>query len=299
MADTDRLALALRDLRSDIDPLVLRPASDVRARGDQRARRRRAALAGTSALAVAAVVAGVALTGARIESRRPVVPPAGSATTTTPTPTPTASTPTSSATAPATPPPLDTVSGSVDPRLFLPAREWAGPDLADGHPTRFQEPFDPEGMAQVNTCDADTEPTGDIAVAQVADATTSARVGIQRVRTYASAIAARAGVSDLVAGFDSCQKRLDAVPDNNIKVTVTADPDGQGGAQQPVTYKVDVATKDGGPAGTEWVTVVADTAGNVSTIVINEPPATTSGWSTIRRIGSAAATHLASVPPAG
>ncbi len=289
MHDDEQLRAALLDLRSDIATLPMRPPSDVRARGDQRTRRRRATLAGTSALAVAAVVGGTALTTGAPQARRSVVPPATSVSTT-PTLTPTTSAPTPSSTAEAGPPPLYATSGTVDPALFLPADRWAGPDLAAGHATRWQA-VTSEGMVQVHTCDVDTRLRGDVALAQVADATTSAPLGTQRIRTYASPAAARAAVTDLVAGLRGCQAHLDQVPGNNVQVTVAEDPSS---TQSARTFKVDVGTPAGGPAGVEWVTVAAAAVGSsVSTLVVNEPPATTQGFVTTRRLLAAAVARLA------
>ncbi|MBC7640627.1 MAG: hypothetical protein H7231_12715, partial [Rhodoferax sp.] len=290
MRDDEQLRAALLDLRSDVATLPMRPPSDVRARGDQRTRRRRAALAGTSALAVAAVVGGTALTTGAPQARRSVVPPATSVTSTTAatvTPTP-ASTP--DTTAESGPPPLYAASGSVDPGLFLPADRWAGPDLAAGHATRWQTVTN-EGMVQVHTCDVDTQPRGDVALAQVADATTSAPLGTQRVRTYASPAAARAAVTDLADGLRRCQTRLDQVPGNNLQVTVAEDPTSTDGAR---AFKVDVGTLQGGTAGVEWVAVAAAAGGtSVSTLVVNEPPATTQGFTTLRRLVAGAVGRLA------
>lgn len=303
MADTDRLASALFDLRGDTDALTLPPASEVRSRGDQRTRRRRAALAGTSALALALVVAGAVLGDGLLQGQRHAVPPAVTTTAPAPSQTPSGTPGTGDTpTAGLTPPPVDTVSGVVDPRLFLPAPDWAGPDLAGGHPTVWQPPFDPEGTPQVDTCDGDTTATGNVAMTQVADATTSTALGRQRVRTYASAAQAGGAVTLLIRALTGCQQRLDKVPGNNLTVTVTPDPAGTagtagtGGTAGPLAFRVDVATKDRGPAGTEWVTIATDGAGRVSTLVVNEPPAVTDGWVTIRRLGSAALAHLAATP---
>ena len=297
MPDDEQLRAALHDLRSDVATLPMRPAAQIRARGDQRTRRRRTALAATSALAVAAVVAGTALTDGGPQARRAVVPPATRSATATPTPTPTP-TPTNTPTTPPAPtrtpdsgpPPLYATSGSVDPDLFLPAESWAGPDLAGGHATRWQA-VTSEGMVQVHTCDLDTRLRGDVALAQVADATTSAPLGTQRVRTYASPAAARAAVADLSDGLRRCQARLDQVPGNNLQVTVVEDRSSTAGAR---AFKVDVGSVQGGAAGVEWVTVAAAEGGrSVSTLVVNEPPATTQGFVTIRRLLTAAVARLA------
>ena len=298
MRDDEQLRAALLDLRSDVATLPMRPPGEVRARGDQRTRRRRAALAGTSAVAVAVVVFGVALTTGAPQTRRSVVPPATSATSTTAatvTPTPTS---TPDTTAESGPPPLYAASGSVDPGLFLPAARWAGPDLADGHATRWQA-VNNEGTVQVHTCDVDTRPSGDVALAQVADARTAAPLGTQRIRTYASPAAARAAVTDLVDGLRRCQSHLDQVPGNNVQVTVAEDPVlANAFVPYPVAaYRVEVGTLNAGAAGVEWVAVVAAAGGrDVSTLVLNEPPATTQGFTTLRRLLAAAVARLATTP---
>ena len=140
---------------------------------------------------------------------------------------------------------------------------------------------------QVHTCDVDTRLRGDVALAQVADATTSAPLGTQRVRTYASPAAATAAVADLTDGLRRCQARLDQVPGNNLQVTIAEDPVlANAFVTYPVAaYRVDVGTVQGGQAGIEWVGVVAAEGGtNVATIVVNEPPATTKGFTTLRRL---------------
>ncbi len=293
----DPLDVALRAMRPDVDALVLRSAAQVRARGEQRTRRRRAALVGASALTVAVVVGGTALTGGALQSRRTTVPPAtGSATpvptqspATTPAPTPTSSTRSG-------PPPLYATSGSVDADLFLPADRWAGPDLAGGHATRWQA-VPNEGTVQVHTCDLDTRPGGDVGAAQVADAVTAAPLGTERVRTYASAAAARTAVADLADGLNGCQARLDQAPRNIVRVTVTPDPAVADGSATVHAFRVEVGTTTGGPAGVEWVALLAAGGGtSVATLVVDEPPATTDGFVTLRRLLAAAAARLTTAP---
>jgi len=280
VADTDRLSVLLHDLGGDVDTLPPRPASDVRARGDQRTRRKRVTAAGAAALTVAAVVAGTALTQGALPVRRAVVPPAISVTNA-PTPTP----------APA-PPPLYATSGTVDPALFLPAGEWAGPDLADGHPTRWQRVSD-DGTVKMHTCDVDTSATGDVGLAQVADAVTAAPLGTERIRTYATPDAARSAAAVLTEALNRCP-----APDNSAYATAQEDPM----TREPYAinpqhlFRLEVGSTQGGMAGIEWVAIFSAGGTSVGTLVVNEPPATTAGFATMRRLLNAALTQLAASP---
>lgn len=308
----DRLSLALHDLRSDVDRVPTPPAAAVRARGEQRTRRRNAAVTGGAALAVVAAVAVGLQTGGQVRGgaaqpagpsrsvTAPVAPSPGTPTVGTPTagtPSAPAGTPSPGAAGPAGtdptgPPPLFAPSGTVAPGLFLTPAAVRGDDVASGRSLHWQAVSDPGGTT-LGTCDVDPGPVGDVASLQTADDVVGAPVLTQRVRRYATPGQAARAVAAIRQALASCQTRLDAVPGNNLLAAVTPDP-------QPVTapsgstldlVRVQVRTRATGAGGVEW-TGVAATGTTVTTVVIGEPATQTSGWPALRRVTRAALQRL-------
>jgi hypothetical protein len=210
--DHDPFGRALDELRTDVAHVTLASPADVRARGEQRTRRHRAALGAGTVVVVAAIAVGAsALPGSLLSGGRTAVPPAGG----TPTaPTTASPKPSPSSTAPSTPTdtrPVIDVSpvgvGHVPAAYFLPGKLWTGPDLVHGAKIRSIEPKEFEGSVQRFACDPDTDLAGDVAFVQAVrrDGTF---VGTQKVRLLSTAGAATDVATQLATDLPRCQDRL-------------------------------------------------------------------------------------------
>ena len=332
MHHVDPLGAALGELRSDVERVRLLPADAVRARGRRRGRIQRAGtMAGVTAAVVLVIVAGAPVlrggvnrgedelpagpaTSASLSTSRGVpVEPGGSST----------GTPTSRVSNPA--PPLYP-KGRVSGRWFLAPSAWSGHDLVGGHPLRWQAP--PQAMSKgtiqgqgtapvqgqgqgqgqvtgpgtglaaglVGTCDADGTWSGLVGIVELVDSVTGATVGVQRVRGYDSPLAAKHAFRDLVTGMERCQAvsvAADSVSSLDVSVSADVGNPSVVTSQTSAVYRVEVVPRDGGSEWTEWVAFVRANGGDVvSTLVVIEPPATTSDFISIRRVAAAAGKQL-------
>jgi len=161
---------------------------------------------------------------------------------------------------------------------------------------------------QIQLCDVDTVPDGDVGIAQVFE--TNRRVvpvGVERLRRYATIAEAQKAAAGLVTGLRTCQKRYDSLPGNNALSTVKADPANATGDDGVQVFEVGYGNKDGGIVATDWVAVfstgsdTSDGTGTVGTVVLlGRGPAATN-FAAVRRIAVAARQQAAtsSTPPSG
>jgi len=299
----------LLSLRSEADSLVLAPPSTVRARGETRARRQRAATA-TAFLAAgtAAVIAGSAwLPGGMIrdEPARPADMGKSVVTvvTTTAPSGPRTTTPTtvSSSTGPAAPLPSPDPPGRVNPRLFLPTAQWVGPDVLDSARLRWYPQRESEGAVGVGACDADASETHPdfgrtVGAAWVQEVSGEQLIGAQRIRIMRSEAAAAEYLTQMEKRLDTClsQPVNDYVPKSRVeRVTRIDDP------AVDLAYRIDVtcpgcAEDELALVGslTQWVTAVR--VGRTVTVIGlgGGDPVDLDGESALLRIASAASAHL-------
>jgi hypothetical protein len=307
--DHDRLGRALDELRTDVAHVPLAPPADVRSRGEQRTRRRRAALGAGTVVAVAAIAVGASvLPGSLPSGGRTPVPPAGASAT----PSGTASGSPSPATSRSVPGPREVVDvtpvgvGDVPAAYFLPGGYWTGPDLAGGARVRSVEPKEFEGSVQRFSCDPDTALKGDVAFLQVADPSGTI-VGTQKVRLLPGVGDAVAAWTQVAAALPGCQERLreqatkdagelapgDTAPTPTAEVTedATARTDDATGSVRLFRTVTDHGTGAGSRL-VEWVAVVREGAA-VSLISLNQFEQGDASFTALRRIASAARTQLA------
>jgi hypothetical protein len=190
-------------------------------------------------------------------------------------------------------------AGAVDVGLFLPAERWVGPDLDHGAALGFGGPFDPEGSVAVHECDPDKSwPTGRVGILPVGDFGANRPVGAQKIRVLGSPQEASAAFDEAASALRGCTPFAGA----NYTVNVSFDPDGAIGTQPPaerrlLLARIETTMLDTHEVLISWV-ALADLGNGtaLSTLVIREPPATTGGWPTLRRIGQAAAEVLRAAP---
>jgi hypothetical protein len=210
--DHDRIGRALDELRGDVADLPLASAEQVRARGDRRTRRSRAALGAGTVLAVAAIAVGASVLPGSLQSGgRTPAPPAGGAPTASSSPSPTSTGSRTAGSSPTGPRVVIGVKpvgvGHVPAAYFLPGKLWTGPDLVHGATIRSIEPKEFEGSVQRFTCDPDTSLTGDVAFVQAARADGTI-AGTQKVRILADPGEATAFAADMTSALPRCQERL-------------------------------------------------------------------------------------------
>jgi len=305
----DPLGRALDELRADVTRVNLAAPADVRARGDQRTRRHRAAMGASTAVAVAAIAVGASVLPGSLRSDGTPVPPAGTTPTASASPSPTsASSPTSSS--PSGPRPVISVTpvgvGHVAAAYFLPGKLWTGPDLMHGATLRSIEPKEFEGSVQRFTCDPDGSLTGNVAFVQAvrADGTFA---GTQKVRLLPDARQAAGVEQQSVAGLLACQQRLrqqaqkdaETLPPGETAPNPTAE------VTEDTSARVDDATGSvrlfrtvtdyGTGAGSrliEWVAVVAEGRA-VSLISLNQFDEGDVSFAALQRVASEARAQLA------
>jgi hypothetical protein len=211
--DHDRIGRALDELRGDVVDVPLASPGQVRARGEQRARRQRAALGAGTVVAVAAIAVGASALPTSLQSGgRTPVPPAGStpaaSRTTSAAP---SSSPSATRSTPAGPRQVIDVTpvgvGDVPSAYFLAGNLWTGPDFVHGAKVHSIEPKEFEGSVGRFMCDPDTEVTGDVRFVQAARADGTI-AGTQKVRILADAGAATGYVVDMTSALPRCQERL-------------------------------------------------------------------------------------------
>jgi hypothetical protein len=211
--DHDRIGRALDELRGDVVDVPLASPAQVRARGDQRARRQRAALGAGTVVAVAAIAVSASALPASLQSGgRAPVPPAGStpaaSRTTSAAP---SSSPTASRSTPAGPRQVIDVTpvgaGDVPSAYFLPGNLWTGPDFVHGAKVHSIEPKEFEGSVGRFMCDPDGEPVGNVKFVQAvrADGTVA---GTQKVRLLTDPDEAIGYVVDMAPVLPMCQDML-------------------------------------------------------------------------------------------
>jgi hypothetical protein len=310
--DRDPIGRALDELRADVAHVHLPSPDEVRARGEQRTRRRRAVLGAGTVVAVAAIAVGASvLPGSLQEGGRTSVPPAGG----TPTPSPSASvTPSSSPSATRRMPPgprsvIDVTpvgAGDVPRAYFLPGTRWTGTDLVHGATIHSIEPKEFEGSVGRFACDPDIEPIGNVRFVQAA-AADGTLVGTQKVRLLAGADAAAAAWNQLVAALPRCQERLRAratadagelapgetapKPDAEVTEDVTARVEDATGAVRLFRTVTDYGTGAGSRL-VEWVAVIRDGAA-VSLLDLNEFEEGDVSFAALRRVAADARAQLA------
>jgi hypothetical protein len=210
----DPVGRALDDLRSDVAPTSLPSPAEIRARGDQRARRQRAALGAGTVVAIAAIAVGTTVLPDSLQSSgRMPVPPAGGTLTATASPSRTATPSGSPTTGPAASGRRTVIDvtpvgvGTVPRAYFLPGTLWSGADLVHGAKIRTIEPKEFEGSVQRFQCDPDAAMTGDVAFVQAAkpDGTF---VGTQKVRLLADPASARTFTTTAATAITACQQHL-------------------------------------------------------------------------------------------
>lgn len=286
----DPLGRALDELRGDVAHTSLPSPADVRARGDQRSRRQRAALGAGTVVAIAAIAVGTTVLPDSLRSGGPTpVPPAGGTPTATASASPTASASSSPTTSPTASGPRTVIDvtpvgvGTVPRAYFLPGTLWSGADLVHGAKIRSIEPKEFEGSVQRFQCDPDAAMTGDVAFVQAAkpDGTF---VGTQKVRLLADPASAATFATTAATDITTCQQRLrdqaaqdsaDLAPGETAPVpsaTVTeresARVDDAAGSVRLFTTITDYGTGAGSRL-VEWV-VVAREGAAVTLISVNQ-----------------------------
>jgi hypothetical protein len=305
----DPFGRALDELRSDVAQVHLASPADVRARGDRRARRQRAALGAGTVVAIAAIAVGTTVLPDSLRSGSTPVPPAGdtatSSATTSATPSVTSTPPTSTGPRPV----IDVTPvgvGDVPAAYFLPGTLWSGPDLLDGRKIESSEPREFEGSVQRFQCDPDGSLTGDVAfVAAVRTDGTSA--GTQKVRLLDDPKQAASFMEKSIDSLLRCQERLrqqaqkaaadlspgETVPNPTAEVTedTSARVDDETGSVRLYKTVTDYGTGAGSRL-IEWVAIAREGSA-VTFIDVNQFNDDHVSFEALQRIAGEARTQLA------
>lgn len=98
--------------------------------------------------------------------------------------------------------------GQVDPRLFVQAASWAGPDTTGDRATVWRPSTARKGSSiALNSCDTDAKPVGNVALGFI---TTRAGVpvGAEKVRLHDTVAAASAGFARVIQSYRQCDQKL-------------------------------------------------------------------------------------------